>query len=755
MNPDPRPIDSSSSLTAALPGVGVLLAQVFAETEDGVFMKDLDGRYVMVNARVAAFFGRTVDEILGRTDFDLVPAERARFFHAHDRRVIEQGSAQSYEVETRLGTRRIHVHTTKSPIRDAEGRVVGVIGIGRDVSARRELEDALRLSETRLAAAQAIAHLGSWEWNLRTNAVIWSDECYRIFGVDPAHFRPTYAEISKHFHAADAERFRGALAAAVRHGSEFRDDFRIVRPSGEERHLHVEGVVTRHDAQGIPVIMTGTSVDITERKLTELALRRSEANFTHAQRIAQVGSWAWVPSTREIHWSAEARRIFGLPGEAGVPMPEAEFTNTIHPEDRATVSRAIEQTLQGEISFDEVFRVVLPDGSVRSIHSLGELHPDFDDAPLMTGVCRDITEQLRIHAQLINSEANLAQAQRIARMASWRWDMLTGRQVWSDEIYDILEAPREPPIDHRAFLHYVHAEDRREVSAAFYPTTVGMAPASLDFRITTGSGRERFIHSLGQTVVNADGRVTAIIGILQDITDRKRTEEALAVSRDELRALAEHLQHVQEDERRRIAREIHDEFGAVFTAANLSLHRLATRLKGAPQATRELLASTTEMIRNAGTSLDDVVNGLHPAMLNHLGLVATMSWYLDEFEKRTGLRCQRTLPAESEDFDEHQTLALFRCLQESLTNVAKHAAATRVAAALTVDDVRIVLTVTDDGSGFAPEALAAANAFGIRGLRARMTQLGGQLQLRTVHPQGTCVTATLPRNITEEETPHD
>lgn len=755
MSPTPLPFDPGSSLAAALPGVGAMLAQVFAETEDGVFVKDLDGRYVMVNARVASYFGRPVDEIVGRTDFDLVPAERARFFHAQDRRVIELGCAHAYEVETRLGTRRIHVHTTKSPIRDAQGRIVGVIGIGRDVSARRELEDALRLSETRLAAAQAIAHLGSWEWNLRTNEVVWSDECYRIFGVDPAHFRPTYAEISKYFHAADADRFRRALAAAVRHGSEFRDDFRIVRPSGEERHLHVEGVVTRHDAQGMPVIMTGTNVDITERKLTELALRRSEANFMHAQRIAQVGSWAWMPSTREILWSAEARRIFSLPGEPRVPMPEDEFTNTIHPEDRTAVSRAVASTLEGGGSFDQIFRVVLPDGSVRSIHSLGELHPDFDDVPLMTGVCRDITEQLRIHAQLINSEANLAQAQRIARMASWRWDMRTGQQTWSEEIYDILEAPRDPPIDHRAFLHYVHAEDRREVSAAFYPTTVGMAPASRDFRITTGSGRERFIHSLGQTVLGPEGQVTAIIGILQDITERKRTEEALAASRDELRALAEHLQHVQEDERRRIAREIHDEFGAVFTAANLSLHRLATRLKGAPQATRELLASTTEMIRNAGTSLDDVVNGLHPAMLNHLGLVATMAWYLDEFGKRTGLRCERTLPAESEDFDERQTLALFRCLQESLTNVAKHAAATHVSATLDVDDTRIVLTVTDDGRGFSPEALAAADAFGIRGLRARMTQLGGQLQLRALRPHGTRVTATLPRHVSNEETPHD
>jgi signal transduction histidine kinase len=150
-----------------------------------------------------------------------------------------------------------------------------------------------------------------------------------------------------------------------------------------------------------------------------------------------------------------------------------------------------------------------------------------------------------------------------------------------------------------------------------------------------------------------------------------------------------------------------------------------------------------------------VVNGLHPAMLSHLGLVATMAWYLDEFEKRTGLGCLRSLPAETVRFDERQTLALFRCLQESLTNVAKHAAASCLTATLTVDDNRIVLNITDDGRGIAPEALAAADAFGLRGLRARMTQLGGELVLFAAAPRGTSVTATLPRHITDEEHIHD
>ncbi len=601
-----------------------LLSRVFENASDGVFVKDTAGRYLMINAPVAAYFGRPEAEIIGKTDADLLPADTARFFAGIDRQIMGTGEASSYHTEVGRGAHRRHLHTSKAPVRGTDGTIIGVVGIGRDITARKELEDALRLSEERLANAQAIAHLGSWEWNLKTNEVVWSDECYRIFGLDSTVFQPTYPRIAHFFHPEDSERFRLALSGAVRHGTEFKDDFRIVRPNGEERYLHVEGVVTKHDADGSPLVMTGTNFDVTERKATELALRRSQTNFTHAERIAGVGSWAWTPSTGRVLWSQEALRIFGYSHSEELPGSGAAFLQLIHPDDRRKVGDAIDATLKNEVPYDEIFRVVLRDGSSRIVHSLGEMHRGIDNVLVMTGVCRDITE-------------------------------------------------------------------------------------------------------------------------------RKLIEEALAKSRDELRDLTHHLQHVQEDERRRIAREIHDEFGAVFTAANISLYRLGNQLRKAPDETRELVASTKEMIANAGKSLDDIVNGLHPAMLNHLGLAATMAWYIDEFQKRTGLRCFRRLPADNAPVDEQQTLTLFRCLQESLTNIAKHAAAKTVRIAFNTTAEQVSLTITDDGRGIAPDALAAADVFGIRGLQARVTQLGGKLQLGPHSPKGTRVAITLPINFSAKE----
>lgn len=595
------------------------VARVLENTDDMVFVKDDTGRYLMVNASFARHFGHTIESMVGRRDEDITNEAIARYTGHTDQVVLNTGLSISYEIENVNGASfGVRFHTTKAPVRDASGRIMGVIGIVRDVTARKHIEDALRLSEARLAAAQKIAQLGSWEWNLKNNAVVWSEESYRIYGVDPATFIPNYIYIERYIHPADIARVRAVLRNAARQGTNFKDEMRIIRPSGDERYVHIEGVVTQYDTDGSPLIMTGTNFDITERKRTELALRRSEAYFKHAQRVAQVGSWEWEPDTGIVQTSEEARRIIGLPEGASSFMSLAGFLSLVHPDDQAAWSSAIKATVDHNQPYELSFRVVRADGAVRLIHSLGEMQLDAGEHRVMTGVCRDITESEKI-----------------------------------------------------------------------------------------------------------------------------RTD--LAASRDELRDLMHHLQHLQESERRRIAREIHDEFGAVFTAANISLYRLGNQLAEASPAVRELLSSTKGMIANAGRALDDIVNGLHPQMLNHLGLVATLKWYIGEFEKRTGIQCSYRLPAEREPIAEQPAITLFRCLQESLTNVAKHAAASHVRVELWLKDSGHVLHVVDDGKGVDPQLLGAADAYGIRGMSARVSQLGGSLVIQPEQPRGTRITFTLPR----------
>lgn len=593
-------------------------ARLLSHTQDAVFVKDSASRYLMVNSAFAAIIGKPAEAIIGFTDLE-VAKEYAKHGVETDRWVLEHGQAISYEV-TPVGaySGRAFI-TSKAPVLAPDGRLIGVIGISRDISDRKRVEEALRVSQSKLATAESIAHLGTWEWNLKTNAVVWSEESYRIFGVDPKSFVPHFPDIVKLFPKEHAPRLRKVLSAAARRGEPFADDFLIRRPNGEERYLHAEGVVTTYATDGSALIMTGTNLDITERKRTELALRRNESNFAHAQRVAQVGSWEWAPNEGDIVMSEEAQRITGLRPPRWSSVTRQEFIGFIHPEDRPAVEAAMDATLNEGRPYDETFRFRCPDGTERILHSLGDMHPEY------------------------------------------------------------------------------------------------------------GSGRQ------------------LMTGVVQDVTERKRMQDALAASRDELRDLMQHLQHVQEEERRRIAREIHDEFGAVFTAANLSLARLANHLRDADPAIRELLASTKEMIINAGHSLDDIVNGLHPQMLGHLGLSATIHWYAGEFSKRTGIRVHQRLPADCGELGEQQSIAVFRCLQESLTNVAKHAHATRIHVELEQTPAKIKLTIADNGKGIDPRQLSAPDAYGIRGMSARVRHLGGSLSVLPEEPKGTRITLVLPR----------
>ena len=593
-------------------------ARLLSHTQDAVFIKDRASRYLMVNSAYADALGRPADAIIGLTDEEVGP-EYAKHGLETDRWVLAHGQAISYEVAMVGAYSGRAFYTCKAPVRDPDGRVVGVVGISRDISDRKRVEEALRVSQSRLATAESIAHLGTWEWNLKTNEVAWSAESFRIYGLDPTGATPRFPEIVKLFPGPHARRVREALGAAARRGEPFAEDFLIRRPNGEERYLHAEGIVTTYAPDGSALIMTGTNLDITERKRTEIALRRSQSNFAHAQTVAQVGSWELAPNDGGVVMSEEAQRITGLRPPRWSSLSQEEFVSFIHPDDRPGVVAAMHATLNEGRPYDEIFRFCCPDGTERVLHSLGDMHSEYgSDRQLMTGV-------------------------------------------------------------------------------------------------------------------------------VQDITDRKRMQDALAASRDELRDLMQHLQHVQEEERRRIAREIHDEFGAVFTAANLSLARLASQLRDADPAIRELLASTKEMIINAGRSLDDIVNGLHPQMLGHLGLSATIDWYAREFAKRTGIRVQQQIPADCGQLGEQQSIAVFRCLQESLTNVAKHAHATVIRLELTQSPTKIKLVVADNGKGIDPHQLTAPDAYGIRGMSARIRHLGGALSVTANEPKGTRMTLSLPR----------
>lgn len=223
---------------------------------------------------------------------------------------------------------------------------------------------------------------------------------------------------------------------------------------------------------------------------------------------------------------------------------------------------------------------------------------------------------------------------------------------------------------------------------------------------------------------------------------RERTDELLR-SRQEIRELAAHNEQVREAERARIAREIHDELGQYLTALSLDVSILEMRFCPTVPALAQQAESMRKLVDRTISIVRSVAGQLRPAAMN-LGLEAAAEWLVGEFRARTGVACTLSMPAARIPLDEESATTVFRILQESLTNVARHASARHVEVSLQMDAGHLVVQVRDDGRGFEDSTISGRTTFGLMGMRERAIILGGEAHLSSVPGEGTVVTARIP-----------
>jgi PAS domain S-box-containing protein len=246
-------------------------------------------------------------------------------------------------------------------------------------------------------------------------------------------------------------------------------------------------------------------------------------------------------------------------------------------------------------------------------------------------------------------------------------------------------------------------------------------------------------------VYDEQGRITGHLGIQRDITDRHRAAEEIAESREQLRALAARLETVREEERTRIARELHDELGQALTGLKLDLAWIERRLSRHTQAElAERSANLLERLDEVMVSVRRIITELRPSVLDQLGLAEAIEWQAQEFATRTGLDLDLALDCDAPSPPSHVASAVFRMLQETLTNVARHARATRVRIVLRIDHDALSLDVSDNGRGITAEEERGAHSLGLLGLRERALACGGSVSIKGRAGEGTTVALRLP-----------
>jgi PAS domain S-box-containing protein len=447
--------------------------------------------------------------------------------------------------------RTLHAITSKlrsAPPSDSNGepseRARKLFGTVQDVTEHKRAEEErqalsrdLQESKTRLEEAQRLAHIGYYEWNLRTGFVTWSDELYRIYGLVPKEGPIDMAMVSQMIHPDDRERVFREADDVARTGVPATTEHRVVRPDGEVRTVQGLGTVKR-DAANVTYEMFGTVQDITERKRAQEALQQSQFYLSEGQRLAHMGSWAFNDSGH--YWSDELYKIYGLDPKHGVPTVE-QYLALIHPQDRPSIAKSIQLMREEHRAFDHIERIIRPDGQLRYLRAVAVPIVEQGVFKGFVGTTMDVTEQELLAQELRREQAYLAEAQSLTRTGSWAANFHT-RQYHhvSDETYRLHGFdPKAGPLSADSFDKTIHPEDepmvRTVIANAIHARTDFENP---EYRVCHPDGTIRLLRAIGHH--NPSGEIGEYVGITMDITERKRAEN----ERERLRQLEADLARV-------------------------------------------------------------------------------------------------------------------------------------------------------------------------------------------------------------------
>ena len=342
-------------------------------------------------------------------------------------------------------------------------------------------------------------------------------------------------------------------------------------------------------------------------------------------------------------------------------------------------------------------------------------------------------------------------AARAATDAIWDLDVMTSQLWWSDgmeKLFGYSKAEAGSSLDF--WTERLHPDDRERVAATLHGAIGGTSTHwAEDYRFRCRDGRYAFVQDRGFIIRDADERAVRMVGGMTDITRRKDAEQRLERSRRQLRALSARLESLREEERTRIAREIHDELGQLLTALKMDLRWMEKKLASGENnpALNPILDKIVEAGELADTTIaavQKISSELRPGTLDNLGLAAALQYEAGRFQERTGIACHVAVPEPSPDLSLDVATAVFRIFQETLTNVARHAEAKEVRCDFRAEGDQIVLRIEDNGKGISPEALTNPKSLGLLGMQERAGVLGGEVQVEPGKARGTRVTLRLP-----------
>lgn len=431
-----------------------------------------------------------------------------------------------------------------------------------------------------------------------------------------------------------------------------------------------------------------------------------------------------------------ACRLFG---ENHAALLATSFFDWVLPQDSDRVHSALNSVVHGSTERLELM-LRRPSGQQVPVELSTNVLPE--GQWLMS--LRDISQRKNSEETLLQVRSELLEAQRLGKIGSWKWVRNQDRPQWSPEMYRIYAQDPSKPAPPVSELENMYTPSSRQASERALMAALQTGhPYEAERELILHNGQTRWVYLTVEGMLDEHGAIHALRGTAQDITEQKRVELALRQSRRELRDMAAYREQEREQERKAIAREIHDELGQLLAAMRMDVSQLRQRCGSSDQAQpvltdlNMLVERTFEVVRSLATSL-------RPSALD-LGLVVALEWLVEDFSLRWDIRCQLQVSGVEVELDDRHSTTIFRVVQESLTNIAKHAKASQVSINMAFSADRVCVTIEDNGQGFDPADLSRQrHRFGLLGMRERVLALDGQIDVTSKAAQGTRIAIEVP-----------
>ena len=709
-----------------------LLSAVTDHSPDPIFLKDREGRMLFANPATLAALNKPPSEVIGKRNGDFMadPAI-SRALTETDQRVMESGRLEVNEEVIPTPTGQRVFLATKAPYRDAQGKVIGLVGVARDITERKQAEEALRNSELRFRQLAENIREVFWMTDPAKTRMVYVSPAYEaIWGRMCESLYRSPQDWLAAIHPEDRD---GVLQAAFRQAEgDYDQEYRIVRPDGSLRWIHDRAFPVR-DESGAVYRIVGIAEDITERKQALDAVVQSERKLRLLAANTNDVIFAFDMHRQLIYCNPAVETLTGY---TMAEIRARKFVNWIHPDEQERMLKYWEELYAGKGYSDVEFRLVTKGGGMKWCSSTWGPLLDEDGRQIgVQGRERDITElkqadlaRRELAAIVQGSSSAIVGVALSGTVLSWN---KAAERVYGYAAEEMIGKP----------LKILFPPGHPDEFADVLPTLVqGERIESFETVRRRKDGTLVEVSLTLSAVWDEAGNITGVSAIADDITIRKQLEKEIL--------------EVGAKERRRLGHELHDGLGQYLAGIALKAKLLEGMLSAEGQTQQRKAKELVELINNAVRQSRNLAHGLDPVVVEAQGLAAALRNLVDQTRHLYEIDCAFACREEQLPVKAEASLALYRITQEAIRNAFTHGHARRVEVTLELDDEQLCLRIQDNGEGMQTQVQAQAG-MGFRIMQYRTSTIGGHLMIKSTPGRGTEIECRVPRKLcleTEETT---